>query len=119
MELWRQGRVRAVERVHDAVEADALVLTHLAELGCDPRQPRECRHYLYVPGELGARTVASSLNSAGGWDAEVEEVRDAWLVTATTVTGLDDDVVRVTRARFERLALDHGGEYDGWEAAAD
>ena len=119
MGIWRQGRVRAVERVQDAVEADTLVLAHLAQLGCDPQQPRECRHYLYVPGELGARSVASSLNSAADWDAEVEEVRDAWLVTATTVTGLDDDVVRGTRARFEQLASDHGGEYDGWEAAAD
>jgi hypothetical protein len=111
--------VRAVERVHDAVEADTLVLAHLVQLGCDPQQPRECRHYLYMPGEVGARSVASSLNSAAEWDAEVEAVRDAWLVTATTVTGLDDDVVRVTRRRFERLAQDHGGEYDGWEAAAD
>jgi Regulator of ribonuclease activity B len=119
MGLWRQGHVRAVERVHDAVEADALVLAHLVELGCDPRTLRECRHYLYVPSELGARSVASSLNSADDWDAEVEEVRDAWLVTATTFTGLDNDVVRGTRARFERLARDHGGEYDGWEAAAD
>jgi regulator of ribonuclease activity B len=119
MGIWRQGRVRTVERIQDAVEADTLVLAHLARLGCDPRRPRECRHYLYVPGELGARSVASSLSAAGDWDAEVEEVRDAWLVTASTVTGLDDDVVRVTRARFERLASDHGGEYDGWEAAAD
>jgi hypothetical protein len=119
MQLWRQGRVRAVERVHDAVEADGLVLMHLAELGCDPREPRECRHYVYVRGEPGARAVASSLNSDDGWDAEVEEVRDAWLVTATIVTGLDHDVVRGTRARLERLADANGGEYDGWEAAAD
>ena len=108
-----------MERVHDAVEADALVLTHLAQLGCDPRAPRECRHYVYVPAEPGARAVASSLNSTDGWDADVEEVRDAWLVTATTVTGLDNHVLRDTRARFERLARDHGGAYDGWEAAAD
>jgi hypothetical protein len=119
MERWRPGRVRAVERVHDAVEADTLVLAHLVQLGCDPGEPRECRHYLYVPGEVGARSVASRLNSADEWDAEVEEVSDAWLVTATTVTGLDGDVVRDTRARFEQLAYDHGGEYDGWEAAAD
>jgi regulator of ribonuclease activity B len=119
MPLWRQGRVRAVQRVRDAFEADTLVLAHLAQLGCDPRLPRECRHYVYVPAELGARAVAASLNAAEGWDAEVEEVHDTWLVTATTVTGLDDGVVRGTRARLERLAYDHGGEYDGWEAAAD
>jgi hypothetical protein len=100
------------------LEADALVLDHLARLGCDPAQPRECRHYVYVPGELGARAVARSLN-ATGFDAECEQVVDAWLVTATKTTPLSDDFVRRTRERFEALAADHGGEYDGWEAAAD
>lgn len=110
--------MRTVERVACGLEADALVLDHLARLGCDPSQPRECRHYLYVPGEPGARAIARSLN-ADGWDAEVEEVHDTWLVTASTTMGLNDDVVRDTRIRLEELATDHGGEYDGWEAAAD
>jgi hypothetical protein len=118
VQLWRQGRVRAVERVADAVEADALVLDHLARLGCDPAAPRECRHYLYLPGEVGARAVATSLIT-DGWEADVEEVADAWLVTATTFRRLTDDVVRSTRTRLRHLAADHGGEYDGWEAAAD
>lgn len=118
MGLWRQGPIRAVERVDDAAEADGLVLAHLARLGCDPAQPRECRHYFYLPGERGARAVAHSL-AGDGWDADVEEVRDAWLVTATTIVGLNDEVVRSTRARLHLLACDHGGEYDGWEAAAD
>jgi hypothetical protein len=119
MQRWRPGRVHAVERVDCALEADSRVLDHLASLGCDPGCPRECRHYLYVPGELGARAVAHSLNARDGWDAEYEEVRDVWLVTATTVTGLNDELVRDTRVRLEELAHDHGGEYDGWEAAAD
>jgi hypothetical protein len=118
MGLWRQGPIRAVERVGDPVEADELVLTHLMRLGCDPSQPRECRHYFYLPGELAARAVADSL-VGDGWDADVEDVRDAWLVTATTVVGLNDEVVRSTRARLHLLACNHGGEYDGWEAAAD
>ena len=118
MGLWRQGPIRAVERVGDAVKADELVLAHLTRLGCDPSQPRECRHYFYLPGELAARAVADSL-VGDGWDADVEDVRDAWLVTATTVVGLNDEVVRSTRARLQLLACDYGGEYDGWEAAAD
>jgi hypothetical protein len=115
---WRQSPVRAVERVADAAEADSRVLDHLAALGCDPSQPRECRHYMYLPAELGARAVAQVLNR-DGWDAEFEQVPDAWLVTATTFTGLSDESVRQTRSRMQLLASDYGGEYDGWEAAAD
>jgi hypothetical protein len=119
VEVWRQGRVRAVERIESPLEADARVLDHLSRLGCDPTEPRECRHYLYVPGEIGAEEVARSLNATDGWDAEYEQVADLWLVTATTFTGLNDTVLRDTRQRFEALADIHRGEYDGWEAAAD
>ena len=73
---------------------------------------------MYVPAELGARAVAHALNG-DGWDAECEEVQGTWLVTGSTVTGLNDALVRATRLRPELLAADYGGEYDGWEAAAD
>jgi regulator of RNase E activity RraB len=119
MQVWRQGRVRAVERVACAQDADALVLDHLTRMGCDPGAARECRHYFYVPYEVGARAVVTSLVH-DGWDADCEEMRDTtWLVTATTMAALDHSVVRDTRVRLEALAEDHGGEYDGWEAAAD
>jgi Regulator of ribonuclease activity B len=118
MRFWRPGNIQAVERVGDAMEADARVLDHLVALGCDPAAPRECRHYFYVPAELAARAVARSLHG-DGWDAEVEAVHDVWLVTASTHMALSDGVVRSTRLRLELLAHDHGGQYDGWEAAAD
>jgi len=118
MQLWRQGRVRRVERVNCPLEADSLVLDHLMRLGCDPAAPRECRHYVYLPEEPGARAVATSLTREG-WETEVEELPGAWLVTGSTVVGLSDASIRDTRIRLEALAGDHGGEYDGWEAAAD
>jgi hypothetical protein len=116
--LWRPGQVQAVERVEDAFEADERVLDHLARLGSDPAQPRECRHYLYVPGELQAQAVAGVLTGEG-WDAEEEAAPESWLVTATTHTALTRARVRATRAQLERLACDQGGAYDGWEVAAD
>jgi Regulator of ribonuclease activity B len=118
MRRWRMGSVRAVERVDDAAEADARVLDHLAALGCDPSQPRECRYYVYVPAEPEARAVAHALNG-DGWDADCEQLQDSWLVTGATFTGLTEEHVRATRLRLELLAADFGGEYDGWEAAAD
>lgn len=118
MRYWREGRVRKVERIDDAAEADARVLDHLARLGCDPTEPRECRHYVYLRGEPDARAVAAAL-TGDGWDAECEDVRDAWLVTATTFARLSAAGVRETRAMLQGLAAHHGGQYDGWEAAAD
>jgi hypothetical protein len=118
VQLWRQGTVRAVERVECPLEADSLVLDHLTKLGCDPASPRECRHYLYVRGELAARAVAHAL-VRHGWAAELEDVGGSWLVTASVLTALDHDIVRDTRTRLEGLAADFGGHYDGWEAAAD
>jgi hypothetical protein len=119
MQLWRQGRVRAVERVDDAATADALVLEHLEHLGCDRATPRECRHYVYVRTERGAQTVARGIAASAGWHAGVETAGRCWLVTASVVTALDDDVVRDTRTWLQLLAAEHGGAYDGWEAAAD
>ncbi|MES1248192.1 MAG: ribonuclease E inhibitor RraB [Actinomycetota bacterium] len=117
-EPWRQGKVHAVERVGCSLDADALVLDHLMRLGCDPAQPRECRHYLYVRDEPGARTLVVTL-VRDGWDGVYEKVDGVWLVTATIVTPLTGELVRETRNRLEALAQEFGGHYDGWEAAAD
>ena len=119
VQLWRQGRIRAVERVDDAVTADSLVLAHLDQLGCDRRAPRECRHYVYVRSERSARTVARAIAASDDWSAGVEAAGRSWLVTAAVVTALDDRIVRDTRTWLQLLAAEHGGAYDGWEAAAD
>jgi hypothetical protein len=107
--------MRNVERVDNASDADELVLEHLARLGCDPSQPRETRHFLYLPAQPGAEAVARALE-ADGWSSSVERSEGAWLVVATRARTLTLDVVRETRARLAALAAEHGGLYDGWEA---
>jgi len=60
----RNGKtLRAVERVDDAAEADERVLDHLAQLGCNPSEARETRHFLYVPAQDGAEAVAAALGA--------------------------------------------------------
>jgi hypothetical protein len=114
--LQGQGKTSpVVERVNDASEADELVLGHLARLGCDPSQPRETRHFLYLPEQPGAEAVAHAL-AVDGWSTSVERSEGAWLVVATRARTLTLDVVRETRARLAALASEHGGLYDGWEA---
>ncbi len=111
-----QGKTSpVVERVDDASEADERVLDHLARLGCDPSQPRETRHFLYLLEQSGAEAVAHALD-VDGWSTSVERSEGAWLVVATRAHTLTLDVVRETRARLAALASEHGGLYDGWEA---
>jgi hypothetical protein len=114
-----QGKTSpAVERVVDASEADERVLDHLARLGCDPSQPRETHHFLYLPEQPVAEAVARILG-ADGWSTSVERSEGAWLVVATRARTLTVDLVRETRARLAALVLEHGGVYDGWEAPVD
>ena len=114
--LWRGRGVRAVERVDDGAEADERVIDHLAALGLDPAADHESTHFVYLPRRGGADAVAEALDR-DGWHASVaEEDNAAWLVTATRTGALTRAVVRDTRSRFEALAAEHGGVYDGWEA---
>jgi regulator of RNase E activity RraB len=109
--------VRAVERIDDAHEADERVLDHLARLGCDPSAPRDTRHFIYLPEQVGADAVADALET-DGWATAVERSEGAWLVVATKTNTLTPELVREIRARLAALASEHGGLYDGWEASA-
>jgi hypothetical protein len=117
MRGWQAIRPRAVERIDDASEADERVLAHLERLGCDPSEPRESRHFLYLPERAGADAVSETLHR-DGWLTSIERSERAWLVVATRVRGLTPDLVRQTRTRLEQLASERGGVYDGWEATA-
>lgn len=107
-----------MELVQDPAAADARVLEHLANLGCDPCQERGIRHFIYLPTSDGAATVASTLEREG-WDTSIQEADDIWLVVAGCLRVLDEHLVRETRARLASLAMAHGGAYDGWEAERD
>ena len=115
--------VRAVERISCATEADARVLEHLAQLGCDESTPRESSHYVYLPDESSATRTAESL-ARDGWETRVESCDepcdgDAWLVVAVHVCVLTPQCVTETRRTLEALAAKHRGFYDGWETRAD
>ena len=104
-----------MELVQDPAVADVRVLQHLADLGCDPRQARGARHFIYLPTSDGAIAVASTLEREG-WDTWVQASDDVWLVVAGCLRVLNEPLVRETRKRLASLATTHGGTYDGWEA---
>ena len=115
MHFWWGKGVQAVERIADPRDADARVLVHLGARGEAPSTPRESTHYLLLPARAAAEAVAEEL-TGDGWLTAVQQSDDAWLVVSTRVRALTPELVRETRTRFETLAGEHGGLYDGWEA---
>ena len=115
MHFWWGKAVQAVERIADPRDADARVLVHLGARGDAPSTPRESTHYLLLPARAAAEAVAEEL-TGDGWLTAVKQSDDAWLVVSTRVRALTPELVRETRTRFETLAGEHGGLYDGWEA---
>lgn len=106
-----------VERVADPLAADTRVLEHLHGLGCDTREARGVRHFIYLPAAAAADAVAGVLEREG-WETSVHEDGQVWLVVAACLRVLTGQMVRETRTRLESLAAVHGGQYDGWEAEA-
>lgn len=104
-----------MELVQDPAAADSRVLEHLRALGCDPRQARGIRHFIYLPTDAAASAVAQVLEREG-WETVVSEAEDAWLVVAGCFRVLSEPLVREIRARLASLAAAHDGSYDGWEA---
>ncbi len=101
-------------------EADALALRQLAGRGADLAQPRHVIHFLYFEDESAAQTTAALARDAG-WTAHVEPPGEnvaAWTVRADGTRVVSAVTVESFRSWFERVAAEHGGEYDGWEAAA-
>lgn len=112
--------VRHKGRPKTPQEADALALRHLASGGADLAQPRHVIHFLYFAGETGARAAAADAEQSG-WSVAVlgpGDAVDEWTVRADATRVVSAGTVESFRAWFEHVAAEHGGEYDGWEAAA-
>ena len=102
-------------------EHDLEILETLEEHGEDLSEPREIRIDLLFPTEEQANAAEEELTEAGyevvGFDAAGEE--EQWALRASRELRVDRDNVTGFRQRFEELSARHGGEFDGWEAAAD
>jgi hypothetical protein len=101
------------------MSADDGLIAHLVAQGADLAVSRSVRHYVYMPTQEAANSVASELKYRG----YSTEVRPAALGSAWLVPASHDVVVSVrgaaaVRQSMETLITEHGGgEYDGWEAA--
>ena len=102
-------------------ELDRIVLRQLRARGADLASPRHVLHFLYFQDEADARAAAAEIR-ASGYEAAVAPPVDAgepWSVRAEATRIADFTTVPAYREQFERVAAEHRGEYDGWEAAAE
>jgi hypothetical protein len=103
----------------DRAEADQAVIAHLASLGADMSLPRRVNHYFYFANESSAREVERLLVQQG---FAVEKRHPAarhekWSVFASHEIVVSAEQMDGLTLNLERLAGQHEGEYDGWEAA--
>jgi hypothetical protein len=113
-------RIRNQGAPATAEEADSLALRQLAGRGADLARPRHVIHFLYFPEEERARAAADAIAQAS-WTAAVEPPTETvadWCVRADGHRTVGPETVAAFRSWFEGIAVEHGGEYDGWEAAA-
>ena len=102
-----------------AEESDQITVQKLAGMGADLSRPRQIVHFLELRSGLAVEDVRASLVRAG-YDVTVEEPDDETthsVVRAETVRVVSSTTVPAFRTWFERLAAEHGGDYEGWEAS--
>ena len=84
-------------------------------------QPRDLQHYLYLPTHSTAQGVAHVV-TAEGFGVEVRDPlphsTDYLVLAERRSVVLTVAEITAARALFERLAAEHQGEYEGWEASA-
>jgi len=105
-------------------DGDRQVIEQLQRTGADLSKARDVKHYLYVPTARAQSQTAAALRR-DGYTVDERLAADAsenppnkFLVLASIDAVVSAQSVEEMRKVFEKLALEHGGEYDGWEAAA-
>jgi len=122
-ELGDEDAPAGVELVDDGgPEADAYdveaVRVMIEQGSADVDEPLLVEHWLYLPGQDAAHQVALAAGRKGFAAEFAPSVNQEgrWVVRAKRQIYPRPEVFARARHQLARLAADHGGEYDGWEA---
>ena len=100
---------------------DLLVMSNLMGQGADLTKARHALYYLYFPN-AGTAGEAARAGEGAGYACAVREVVERpgeWSVVCERHDAiLDPNAVNAADDLFQRLADRLGGQFDGWEAAA-
>jgi hypothetical protein len=119
-ELGFLDRIRHQGAPKTPQEADALALRQLEGRGADLSKQRHVIHFVYFRTPEQAHAAAETVEAAS-WTAAVEPPREPiaeWCVRAEGDRVVGPETIAAFRSWFEHVADEHGGAYDGWEAAA-
>lgn len=103
IEYERKQKLLMSQSAHHVVVDTSSQLVHL-------------NFYFYFPTKPQAQAAIKSLKSNGYPSSEHRRAADGlnWLVLMQHSFKPSDDIAAL-RTKFERMAGQHGGEYDGWE----
>jgi regulator of RNase E activity RraB len=98
---------------------EELALQEVLRMTASPEAPHGFQHYLYFPSRDTGETVAARLRERG-FTVESRLGADgvSWLILASHRLRPEREALKAARESLEQLAREHGGEYDGWEAAS-
>lgn len=126
MPLFRRRRQESVDPDDRSPQTglkykDLMVMAQLIEAGADMTQPRHALYFSYFPDQTTAETAGAATEALGfQWSVRkpIPEYPDQWpLVCELHDVVLDIDRVRDNTDYFEALAVEHSGNFDGWEAS--
>ncbi len=100
------------------------VVAALQGMGADIHAPRHVMFFLHMPTEAASQVCVANLSARGHQVRTIVpegRVRYWTCVAETRNRAIIPDFLRDTVDYCEALALEHGGEFNGWEAglAAD
>lgn len=97
------------------------LIKHMEEQGDQAHIPRKISHMFYFPTEQNRKDFITASGKAG-YTLEAESADDAgeempYRLTISKYGLTDEASVNETSMELWQMAEDHGGQYDGWEAA--
>lgn len=110
-----QVQILDTHETSDPVSGDEAVLAQLQHAGADLSKPTHVIHHVYFASAEGAEAARRRLRDPYTGSVEPSEQQFLLSVEHHVVPSLAN--IGAAREELEKLAVDHGGDYDGWEAA--
>lgn len=97
---------------------DTAVLNLMQKNGADLSKERLVHFYLYFPDKENARAAEAELKKSG-YEVDCSKGSEKWLCLASRKIIPSNTALTSLRKKFEALANQLSGLYDGWETELD